>query len=280
MGDVKAKIVLSLKSLGEHLYGVGDHAGKSVHNIGGHLHGAAEEFDKAEQDLADRARSKVFRGTMDPLDGTANTGSGAHVSIGNFGAKVENISAEDAAKLAKIEKDFPDDLPMVILKNQENFHGILSEQYKRPDDFGPKAPGLFGHQINDPIDDELGRATIRARLLNGDDQASNYAAFKCFDANGKPYILVGQSDGRHSERVLGLPLINSSTNVTDIYSERGPCSRGGSYCANWMHEHLGDANYGSAPDVRYHVPYDGSLSNYKVNQHIKRDARYWLEHYR
>ncbi|NUR57495.1 MAG: hypothetical protein HOV87_02105 [Catenulispora sp.] len=279
MGDPKAKIVAHLKSLGAHLYGIGDHTGKSVHNIGEHLHGAAGEFEKTEQELADAARSKVFRGTMDPLDGSANKGSGAHVRIGNFGAMVDNISPAEAAKLAKIEKDFPDDLPMVVLKKQPDFHGEFRGEFKTPGPSGPNTPALFGHQINDPINDELGRATIKARLINGDTSGVNYAAFKCYDENGKPYILVGHSEGVHSERVAGIPLVDSSTRVSDIFSERTPCDRKSSYCGTWLHEHLGDSNSGSAPDVRYHVLYDDTTKNYDVTKHVIKDAKHWLKHY-
>lgn len=279
MADPKAKIVAHLKSLGEHLYGIGEHTGKSVHNVGEHLHGAAGEFEKTEQELADAARSKVFRGTMDPVKGGPNTGSGTHVRIGNHGANVENISAKDAQKLAQMEKDFPDDLPMVILSKQPDFHGELKGDFKSPGESGPGNPGLFGHEISDPMQDELGRATIRARLLNGDDKGINYAAFKCIDEHGNPFILVGSSAGMHSERVAGIPLIGSNIKVTDIYSERMPCDRNPSYCGTWLHEWFGKANDGSPPDVRYRHLYDDTTKNSTVTGLVKKDARHWLDHY-
>jgi hypothetical protein len=276
MGDPKAKIVAHLKSLGAHLHGIGEHTGKSVHNVGEHLHGAAGEFEKTEQELADAAKSKVFRGRMDPLNGGKNPMPGDHVSIGNHGANVRSISDKEAKKLAQMEKDFPDDLPMVILHKQKDFHGTIKGDFSSPGKSDAHTPGLFGHQINDPMQDELGRATIRARILNGDKKGVNYAAFKCVDKDGNPFILVGHSAGMHSERVVGIPLIGSDIKVTDIYSERTPCDRNPSYCGTWLHKFFGGSNNGSPPDVRYKHLYDDTTTNSTVTRNVKKDAAGWV----
>ena len=279
MGDPKAKIVQHLKSLGSHLHGIGEHTGKSVHNIGEHLHGAAGEFEKTEQELADAAKGKIFKGTMHPAKGIPNVGSGTHVKLGDHGMKLDSLSDAEAQKLAKIEKDFPDDLPMVILHKQKSFHQKLKGKFKTPGESSATNKGLFGNEIDDPINDELARATIRARLLNGDDKGINYAAFKCVDKEGNAFILVGHSEGMHSERVAGIPLIHSGINVTDIYSERQPCDRKSSFCGTWLRQWFGSSNYGSAPDVRYSHLYDSTTDNSVVTGKVRKDARHWLHHY-
>ncbi|MEU6344923.1 nucleic acid/nucleotide deaminase domain-containing protein [Streptomyces sp. NPDC046977] len=92
-------------------------------------------------------------------------------------------------------------------------------------------------------DDELSRATQLARHIQNDYKGKNYAAFRYSDGQND-FILVGRSGGPHSERVLGVPLINSGMQhqVVDGYSERAPCRTLNRYCGEWLHKYYPDTD--------------------------------------
>ncbi|MEK8145712.1 nucleic acid/nucleotide deaminase domain-containing protein [Streptomyces sp. M10(2022)] len=52
---------------------------------------------------------------------------------------------------------------------------------------------------------------------------------------GKPIILVGDSEGPHSERTIGYPVIRhgEEKNISKIYTEREPCQLSPK-CDQWL----------------------------------------------
>lgn len=228
---------------------------------------------------------QVFQAVFDPVtDATARAGNaagqamaGTAVNIGNHVARVLQTDQDAAKQFEALHEKFPDDLPVVVVGKQEDFHGSLSSQYPGAGKSGDDNPGLFGTQLQgDPMDTELGRAVAKARIANGDASGVNYAAFRCVDKDGNAFVIAGPSDGMHSERVVGIPLIGSDVNVTDIYSERQPCDRRSSYCATWLQKWFGTANNGEAPNVTYSEPYATSSDNYPATKSITSRAKGWL----
>ncbi len=109
---------------------------------------------------------------------------------------------------------------------------------------GRTPPGKEGpRKRSEPVEagsTDLSRATQMARHALGDYGNRNYAAFRIKDGDNE-FILVGHStDSRHSERVLGIPLIRGGTGggVTEAYTERAPCRTYPYYCGEWLQRHL------------------------------------------
>ncbi|MFE4367758.1 nucleic acid/nucleotide deaminase domain-containing protein [Streptomyces sp. NPDC056835] len=52
---------------------------------------------------------------------------------------------------------------------------------------------------------------------------------------GKPIILVGDSEGPHSERTIGYPVLRhgEQAKITKVYTEREPCQKSPE-CDQWL----------------------------------------------
>ncbi|MFJ6821988.1 nucleic acid/nucleotide deaminase domain-containing protein [Streptomyces niveus] len=87
----------------------------------------------------------------------------------------------------------------------------------------------------DPGSTDLSRATQIARYHNSDWGGGNYAAGRYVDGSGKQMILVTNSEGPHSERTLGYPILKAGKkdNLTELYTERQPCQGSPSWCDKW-----------------------------------------------
>lgn len=87
----------------------------------------------------------------------------------------------------------------------------------------------------DPGSTDLSRATQIARYHNSDWGGGNYAAGRYADASGKEMILVTNSEGPHSERTLGYPILRAEKqdNLKELYTERQPCQGSPSWCDKW-----------------------------------------------
>ncbi|WP_405795647.1 nucleic acid/nucleotide deaminase domain-containing protein [Streptomyces sp. NBC_01506] len=87
----------------------------------------------------------------------------------------------------------------------------------------------------DPGSTDLSRATQIARYHNSDWGGGNYAAGRYVDGSGKEMILVTNSEGPHSERTLGYPILKAEKkdNLTELYTERQPCQGSPSWCDKW-----------------------------------------------
>ncbi|MFJ9039099.1 nucleic acid/nucleotide deaminase domain-containing protein [Streptomyces sp. NPDC102406] len=116
----------------------------------------------------------------------------------------------------------------------------------------------------------LAEATQLARYAKGDYANGNYAAVHYTDSNGNPFILVGHSQGVHSERTIGYPVLRDGNpaGVGDLYTEREPCQAASSWCDKWIGEH-----FGSDLEVTHSHSYDQSL-----DENGKQDRKKDVEH--
>ncbi|MFF3172910.1 nucleic acid/nucleotide deaminase domain-containing protein [Streptomyces sp. NPDC057900] len=82
---------------------------------------------------------------------------------------------------------------------------------------------------------DLSQATQIARYHNSDWGGGNYAAGRYVDSSGKQMILVTNSEGPHSERTLGYPILKAGKqdNLKALYTEREPCQGAPSWCDKW-----------------------------------------------
>ncbi|MEU8763941.1 nucleic acid/nucleotide deaminase domain-containing protein [Streptomyces sp. NPDC048659] len=109
-----------------------------------------------------------------------------------------------------------------------------------------------------PGSTDLSRATEIARYAKDDYGGTNFAAGRYIDPKtGKPIILVGDSEGPHSERTIGYPLLkkNLEANLTAVYTEREPCQLSPK-CDQWLHKHFQSKN--PALEVTHTNSYDQS----------------------
>jgi Xanthomonas XOO_2897-like deaminase len=92
-------------------------------------------------------------------------------------------------------------------------------------------------------DPGLPEATLRARRYAQDGTLKNYAAVS-YDEEGKAFVLVGRSNGPHSETVVGVPLLRNGMagGVKDLYTERAPCHVAQHYCGEWLHKYFAGAS--------------------------------------
>lgn len=88
----------------------------------------------------------------------------------------------------------------------------------------------------------LSRATQIARYHNKDWNGGNYAAGRYVDESGKEMILVTNSEGPHSERTMGYPLLKAGKqdNLDSLYTEREPCQGAPSWCDKWTAKYFGE----------------------------------------
>ncbi|MFB6671221.1 nucleic acid/nucleotide deaminase domain-containing protein [Streptomyces sp. NPDC057684] len=116
----------------------------------------------------------------------------------------------------------------------------------------------------------LAEATQLARYAKGDYTNGNYAAVHYTDSNGNPFILVGHSQGVHSERTIGYPVLRDGNpaGVGDLYTEREPCQAASSWCDKWLGEH-----FRPDMDVTHSHSYDQSLDE-NGKQDPKKDAEH------
>lgn len=128
-----------------------------------------------------------------------------------------------------------------------------------------------------PGSSDLSRATQQARHRNQDTSAKNYAAYRYIDKDGNEGILVGRSQGTHSERSAGSLLLDEMQKgnirkVTEVYTERAPCSPNKGNCDEWLYAHFAknDPNF----KVSHSWNYDGTDgTNAQVSGKIRTYAR-------
>ncbi|WP_381793350.1 nucleic acid/nucleotide deaminase domain-containing protein [Streptomyces niveus] len=125
----------------------------------------------------------------------------------------------------------------------------------------------------DPSEDELAKATQRARQARDDYGGGNYAAGRYIDPkSGQESILVGYSDSKyHSERNIGHPLLQNGAQagLKEMFTEREPCQKN-PRCNTWLDYYFKSAN----PDlsVTHAADYDQSdkkTQNKEHEQYIK-----------
>ncbi|MFC4611480.1 nucleic acid/nucleotide deaminase domain-containing protein [Streptomyces maoxianensis] len=111
-----------------------------------------------------------------------------------------------------------------------------------------------------PGSTDLSRATEIARFAKGDYGGTNFAAAEYVNPKtGKPIILVGDSEGPHSERTIGYPVLrhNEEANISRVYTEREPCQKSPK-CDQWLDEYFKSKNPNL--QVEHANSYDQTLS--------------------
>ncbi|MFC9856158.1 MULTISPECIES: WXG100-like domain-containing protein [unclassified Streptomyces] len=106
-----------------------------------------------------------------------------------------------------------------------------------------KGPKVTSTKIA-PGSTDLSRATEIARFAKQDYRGTNFAAGRYIDPDSnKEIILVGDSEGPHSERTLGYPLLrhNKEANLKEVYTEREPCQLSPK-CDQWLDLHFKSKN--------------------------------------
>ncbi|MFP8905430.1 WXG100-like domain-containing protein [Streptomyces atacamensis] len=124
-----------------------------------------------------------------------------------------------------------------------------------------------------PGSTDLSRATQIARYHNKDWGGGNYAAGRYVNDDGKQIIIVGNSEGPHSERTIGYPLLKAGKqdNLTELYTEREPCQGRPSWCDKWTAKHFGENL-----EVTHSQRYDNSEPR-KTRDTEHAEYRDWLE---
>ncbi|MFD7232138.1 nucleic acid/nucleotide deaminase domain-containing protein [Streptomyces sp. NPDC059881] len=120
-------------------------------------------------------------------------------------------------------------------------------------------PKVVSQKIT-PGSTDLSRATEVARFAKNDYGGSNFAAAEYVNPKtGKPIILIGDSEGPHSERTIGYPVLrhNEEANITKVYTEREPCQKSPK-CDQWLDEYFKNKNPNL--QVEHANTYDQTLS--------------------
>ncbi|WP_326812263.1 hypothetical protein OIE62_07795 [Streptomyces scopuliridis] len=120
-------------------------------------------------------------------------------------------------------------------------------------------PKVVSQKIG-PGSTDLSRATEIARFAKGDYGGTNFAAAEYVNPKtGKPIILVGDSEGPHSERTIGYPVLrhHEQANIAKVYTEREPCQKSPK-CDQWLDEYFKSKN--PKLQVEHANTYDQTLS--------------------
>ncbi|GAA2452208.1 nucleic acid/nucleotide deaminase domain-containing protein [Streptomyces macrosporus] len=255
-------------------------------------------IDKAEEkiELSAHKMSKELEKNVDGLDTTKRSND-----------KNEKDTKE---KFDKEHCDGDDDVPMYLLNadgtvvrlhpdgtstpvggnDQSGIREIMTEPGQKPGEAGrvwrPRdrenhpfgvSPSKDTKRVQservDPGSTDLSRATQIARYHNQDWGGGNYAAGRYVSDSGKEIIIVGNSEGPHSERTIGYPLLKAGKqdNLTELYTERQPCQGRPSWCDKWTAKHFGEDL-----QVTHSQKYDNSESR-KTRDTEHAEYREWLE---
>ncbi|GAA2743111.1 nucleic acid/nucleotide deaminase domain-containing protein [Kitasatospora cinereorecta] len=191
-------------------------------------HGPAGEGGKKKYFIHDDGRVQELRnGKLHDLD--PKDGSGIHTLL--------DSSKKDHVK-DPTEKDM-----------RSTYHARKNK--KNPSE------KVSSEKIDSPT--ELSHAVEEARRAKGDYGGTNYASLHYKDADGKEFVLVGQSGDlrSHSERSIGKPLLGGREgNVQELYTERAPCQKDAN-CERWLARHFEPHN--DDMKVSHGVDYNSSL---------------------
>lgn len=119
----------------------------------------------------------------------------------------------------------------------------------------PDSPKVESRRLGKNQKSDLAYATQLARFSKGDYKGGNYAAADYVDADGNKVVLVGHSQGVHSERTIGYPVLKhgKESGIQSIYTEREPCQESGSWCDQWLGKY-----FGKDLEVTHSLSYDQS----------------------
>ncbi|NWF29409.1 hypothetical protein HW130_24655 [Streptomyces sp. PKU-EA00015] len=135
-----------------------------------------------------------------------------------------------------------------------------------------KHPGKVTSTKINAYNDRLGHATQLARKAQDNySYGKNYASGYYVDPNtGKRLILVGYSDGMHSERSIGYPLIKKKkeAGLQAVFTERAPCQKL-SNCERWLDKYFASKN--PSLEVHHAADYDSSETDSKKRNQPHKD---------
>ncbi len=228
------------------------------------FHKLASVMDKADEAVEKKADEMVK--TLEDHGGKIDTSKGSH----------KKNDEDQKHEFDKCKKDDDDDgsVPMYLLNADGSVKvlhpdGSTSEVSKtdksgvweflekdgtvwRPahrekHDFGVPR-GRTGPKVTsakiDPGSTDLSQATEIARFAKQDYGGSNFAAGRYIEPeSGNEIILVGDSEGPHSERTIGYPLLKhgKEANLAEVYTEREPCQLSPK-CDQWLDVHFKSKN--------------------------------------
>ncbi|GGU73513.1 hypothetical protein GCM10010211_44340 [Streptomyces albospinus] len=143
----------------------------------------------------------------------------------------------------------------------------------------------------DPRTHDLAQKVNNKRKDNGDRSQRNYAAFEWEDEHGRKDTAVGHSDGTHSERIVGVPVLDQQKRlaaerekaiaeghdpgperkikVTRIYSERDFCNQRTPNCNDWTRHYFPDAERSYAFEYDHHTPGSKKQGNRDLEDHVR-----------
>ncbi len=141
----------------------------------------------------------------------------------------------------------------------------------------------------DPNTFDLAKRVNQRRKQTGDESGNNYAAIEYLDENGKKKVVIGHSDGPHSERVIGKPLLERQRQldlereraiaegrdpgperkikVQRIYSERDYCNQPNPNCNAWTRHYFPDAERYHAFEYDHYTPGSKAQGNRDHEDH-------------
>lgn len=143
----------------------------------------------------------------------------------------------------------------------------------------------------DPRTHDLAVKVNERRKAQGDKSKKNYAAFEFEDENGDKRVEIGRSAGVHSERVVGVPLLDKQhrldeqrkhdiaegrdpgpdrkIKVTRMYSERDYCNQQVPNCNDWTRHYFPDAERSYAFEYDHHTPGSKKQGNRDMEDHLR-----------
>jgi hypothetical protein len=152
-----------------------------------------------------------------------------------------------------------------------------------------RSPAQTARQV-DPKTHDLAKRVNDRRLELEDDSGNNYAAIEYEDEHGDRHVVVDHSDGPHSERVAGVPILDRqkrieeeraaaqtqglpeptrSIKVTRIYSERNYCNQRSPNCNAWTRHYFPDAERTYAFPYDHYSPGSKAQGNRDHEDHIR-----------
>ncbi|MFE5662703.1 nucleic acid/nucleotide deaminase domain-containing protein [Streptomyces niveus] len=277
---------------------------KGTHKTGGAKRRSSVKKDSRFHKLAtvmDKAEDAVDKKADETVD-----------VLEKHGGKIDRSKREQKERDEKTKRDIDDckdvdgdDTPMYLLNadgSVQELHADGSRSAVSKDDKSgiwnvmekdgtvwrpPKGPNPYpvpsdrtGPAVSStkikPGTTDLSRATEIARFAKQDYLGSNFAAARYINPETKkPIILVGDSGGPHSERLIGYPVLlhEQQKNIQAIYSEREPCQLSPK-CDQWLDIYFKSEN--PKLEVTYANDYDQSDKSYgrdKEHREYVRDLK-------
>jgi hypothetical protein len=249
--------------------GIGEAAEKAVGHMRNDMRKGLKQMHQNHRDNDDHIATELDGlHKLRSRESLRGFGDSTHVYHMSDNGTVTRLTADGHMPLTDADRD-----RMALKLNSKDSVGRRPKgKYKLPDAEGKPRPRKDSTEV--PIGSSpLAKATQLARHADNsygnyykkskdsDEKvfrSNNYAAVR-YGAEGDDdgFIMVGRSRNPvHSERVLGIPFLKNQKidGITELYTERAPCSTGVN-CSAWMHHYLPESvnvshsiEYGDTPD--------------------------------